>query len=305
MDLPSDLVVQQVTSIVEESHPKAIKIGLVRNAETLLRLRREICGCNRLVVAPVLFSSNGSLLVGEEIAHVLLHHIIPDSLLLMLRCRDAEYLLQTKISTDDDMKEAARKLYDMGAQWVLLRGGQHTQGQLTALLYGGEDEVHFFSSYNTDGWQKHGVGSAMSAAIATRLGLGDDVPTAIRNAHHFVHSQVVYVQDKEDQLHRPIDLYNQFVSLVTNHYTEAHDVAFYADKLCISTRYLSKVTEKTVSKSPKQIISDYLTNEAKNYLKTTRLTIQEIAFRLGFSSQTMFCKFFKAQEGRTPSEVRG
>ena len=94
------------------------------------------------------------------------------------------------------------------------------------------------------------------------------------------------------------------MSLVAEHYRQAHDVSFYADKLCITPRYLSQVTDNVVAKSPKQIIADYLMSEAKSYLETTRLTVQEIADKLGFSSQALFCKFFKNQENTSPSEYR-
>ena len=217
-------------------------------------------------------------------------------------CRDAEKMLGISIRTDDDMLDAARRLHEMGAEWVLLRGARHIKGRLIALLYS-QNKTQFFSSYNTEGWQKHGVAGALSAAITTRLGMGDDVPTAVRNAHDFIHSQVVYA--KPDEMGgRSIDIYNRFVSLVAEHYRTAHDVAFYADRLCITTRYLSGVTDKVVGKSPKQIIADYIMSEAKTFLDTTRLTIQEIADRLGFSSQVLFCKFFKAQEKTSPSDYR-
>ena len=134
--------------------------------------------------------------------------------------------------------------------------------------------------------------------------MGDDVPTAIRNAHDFIHSQVVYAKKQEESPHRAIDLYNAFISLVAEHYREAHDVRFYADRLCITTRYLSQITDNVVGKSPKQIIADYLMSEAKSYLDTTRLTIQEIADKLGFSSQALFCKFFRTQEKTSPSDYR-
>ena len=161
----------------------------------------------------------------------------------------------------------------------------------------------FFTSYNVDGWQRHGVAAALSAAITTRLGMGDDVPTAVRNAHDFIHSQVVYA--KPDEMGgRAIDIYNRFVSLVAESYRQAHDVKFYADRLCITTRYLSQITDRVVGKSPKQIIADYLLSEAKTYLDTTRLSIQEVADRLGFSSQALFCKFFKSQEKTSPSDYR-
>ena len=300
--LPSEVVLKQVEEVISTFHPKAIKVGLVTDSETVQRLRDEVIACRRLVVAPGIFDADCKPMVSDDVVEATKRHLVPEALLLMLRCRDAEKMLGISIRTDDDMLDAARRLHEMGAEWVLLRGARHIKDRLIALLYS-QNKTQFFSSYNTEGWQKHGVAGALSAAITTRLGMGDDVPTAVRNAHDFIHSQVVYA--KPDEMGgRSIDIYNRFVSLVAEHYRTAHDVAFYADRLCITTRYLSGVTDKVVGKSPKQIIADYIMSEAKTFLDTTRLTIQEIADRLGFSSQVLFCKFFKAQEKTSPSDYR-
>ena len=302
LPLAPDIVVKQVEKSISLLHPKAVKVGLVTDSETVRLLRNEVIACRRLVVAPGIFDADGKPMVSDDVVEAIKRHLVPEALLLMLRCRDAEKMLGISIKTDDDMLEAARLLHEMGAEWVLLRGGQHTKGRVTALLFN-FSTFHFFTSYNVDGWQRHGVAAALSAAITTRLGMGDDVPTAVRNAHDFIHSQVVYA--KPDEMGgRAIDIYNRFVSLVAEYYHSAHDVAFYADRLCITTRYLSGVTDKVVGKSPKQIIADYIMSEAKTFLDTTRLTIQEIAYRLGFSSQVLFCKFFKSQDNMSPSDYR-
>lgn len=300
--LPSDVVLKQAEKSISTLHPKAIKAGLVTDSETVRMLHDEVIACRRLVVAPGIYDAEGRQMVSDDVIEAIARYLVPEALLLMLRCRDAEKMLGISIRTDDDMLDAARRLHEMGAEWVLLRGARHIKGRLIALLYG-QNKTQFFSSYNTEGWQKHGVAGALSAAITTRLGMGDDVPTAVRNAHDFIHSQVVYAKPDETG-GRSIDIYNRFVSLVAEHYRTAHDVAFYADRLCITTRYLSQITDRVVSKSPKQIIADYIMSEAKTFLDTTRLTIQEVADRLGFSSQVLFCKFFKSQEKTSPSDYR-
>ena len=301
--LHKDVIVEQARTIMRDNYPKAVKVGLIQHPETIKMLRDEIIGCRKIVCAPGIFASDGSQLINDEAIRAIVSYLIPESTLLMLRCNEAEKILGKKITSDDDMLKAAKELKNMGAEWVMLRGGQLSEGRLTALLYG-EGTKHFFTSYNIQGWKKHGVGSALSAAITTRLGMGDDVPTAIRNAHEYVHSRVVYAVSDEKQSLRAKDIYNEFISIVAEFYQKEHSVAFYADKLNITTRYLSQVTDKTVGISPKQVISNYLINEAKMLLDNSRLTIQEISDRLGFSSQTMFCKFFKVQEKHTPTEYR-
>ena len=302
--LSARLVCEQVGAIIRNQHPRAIKVGLIGgDSETVRLLRDEVIACSRLVVAPGIFDSDGHRMVDEAVVQALLRHLVPEAMLLVLRARDAEGMLQQSIRSDDDMLRAARLLHEQGAQWVLLRGSSHTEGRLTALL-SGPDSHRFFSSYNTDGWQRHGVAGAFSAAITTRLGMGDDVPTAVLAAHDFIHSQVVYRDDTDRQSPRAIDIYNNFVSLLAENYALAHHVGFYADRLCITPRYLSQATARAVGKSPRQIIADYLMSEARSLLASTRLDVQEVADRLGFSSQALFSKFFKQQCGLPPRAFR-
>lgn len=302
-ELPAEVIINQAKDIVYQYHPRSLKIGLVHGAGTIRELRNEIIGCKNIVCSPGILSSDGIRLLSDNEIEAIRRHIIPIANLLMLRCNEAELILGSKISSDDDMIRAAEIFVEMGAEWVLLRGGMITEGRITALLYN-KGEVRFFTSYNIEGWQKHGVVGALSAAIATRLGMGDDMLSAITIAHEYIHSQVVYAVDNEERSMRPADIYNKFVSLIFKHYSDAHDVQYYADKLNITPRYLSQVTDKMVGKSPKQVVNHYIMQKAKVLLCTTRLTIQEIALRLGFTSQSRFCKFFKNNEGKTPSDFR-
>lgn len=315
VDFPDYLVKKQVAQIVADFQPKAVKIGLVRtpvavgcisdvfpNVEMLSKR-------NKIVVAPGIMSSNGTQLIPDDTIDAIKRYLIPKASLLMLRQVEAERILNISIVSNEDMLNAARVFADMGAEYVMLRGAKIIDGRIVALLYGrslstGDEEVEFFSSYNVEGWQQHGVGGALSTAITTRMGMGDDVPTAIKNAHEYVHSRIVYsVMDDKRKL-RPADIYNTFMNLISDNYRVAHDVQFYADKLNITTRYLSLITNAMVSKSPKQIIAEYVMREACQVLENSRLSVKEISVTLGFSTLALFCKFFKQQSGQTPSEYR-
>lgn len=306
LNFPTDIIHQQVENIMSNFHPQAVKVGLVRTPDAVAAVAREIVGCRRIVVAPGIMSSNGTQLIDSDTIEAVKKHLVPMATLLVLRQIEAERMLGMTIDTDVDMLTAARMFSEMGAENVMIRGGRIIEGRLTALLYttGGEKEATFFSSYNIEGWQQHGVGGALSAAIATRLSMGDDVRTAIANAHEFIHSRVVYSVKNEDRRLRPADIYNTFMNLLSNNYSTAHDVAFYAERLNITTRYLSQITNDIVSKSPKQIIADYLMQESRQLLANSRLSVKEIADTLGFSTHALFCNFFKQQSKQTPSEYR-
>lgn len=301
--LPAVVVGGQVRAVVDDAHPRAVKVGLVGDAEAMAEIRSHIVGCPHVVVDPGVLSSSGHRLMDTAAISALVHHILPVTKLLVVRCAEAELILGRKILTDDDMVAVARRLVDLGAEWVLLRGGQHAGDRLTALLYG-PNTKRFFSSFNIEGWTRHGVGGALSSAIATRLAFGDDVPTAVQNAHEYIHSQVVYAVALAGRRQRPADIYNRFLSLIATHYREAHDVTFYADRLAITARYLSQVTRAVVSKTPKQIIDEYLLREARVLLSCTTYSVQEISQRLGFTSQMQFSRFVHAKGGTTPTEMR-
>ncbi len=303
MDLPLNMVVGQVKAIVNEHRPKAIKVGMVRDVDTICALRHEIVGCPRIVLVPSILNSHGKQLMSQPAINAWKQELIPEATLIQLRCHEAEILLNCRIGSDDSMEDAAKRLIDMGAKSVLLRGGHQVAGRLTALLHH-DGESRFFSSQNTEGWQKHGVSGALSTAIASRLAFGDNIPMAIAHAHDYMHSQVVYAVESKVQRLRMADIYNRFMTLIAEHYREAHDVAYYASRLAITSRYLSQITATVVGKSPKQIIADYVIQESITLLATSRLTIGEISNKLGFSSQALFSKFFSTHEGCSPIEYR-
>lgn len=301
--LPSELVVKQTKAIISDLHPRAVKIGMLGDECLCRKLRDEVIGCRHIVLDPGFLTYMHYLTDRDSCISQFCRHLISIASLLMLKCAEAEIILHREIHSDDDMIEAAKALADMGAEWVFLRGSTHADGRLTALLYGPDTE-NFYSSINTEGWQNHGVGGALSTAITTRLSRGDDMQTAITKAHEYLHHEIVYSVDTKRDTRRPSELYNMFLSLIAGAYTEAHDVAYYSDKMAISTRYLSQITKKCVGKSPKVIIAEYIVTEAEILLNSTSLTIQQISIKLGFSSQNAFDKFFKDTTGKTPTQLR-
>lgn len=99
-------------------------------------------------------------------------------------------------------------------------------------------------------------------------------------------------------------LFNQFCQLLCENCRSHHDVKFYADKLCITPYYLSKVTDHVFSVSPKELINRQLLMEIKALLTTTDLTIKEIADRYCFESASYLGRYFRRHVGMTPLDYR-
>lgn len=103
---------------------------------------------------------------------------------------------------------------------------------------------------------------------------------------------------------RSMMLFEQFISLVAKYHTQYRNVAFYADQLCLTPKYMSKLIKTATGKSAPEWIDAYVILEAKNLLKYSNDTIKQIVFKLNFPNQSVFYKFFKARTGMTPSEYR-
>lgn len=98
--------------------------------------------------------------------------------------------------------------------------------------------------------------------------------------------------------------FREFIRMVRKQFRYEHTVRFYANKLCISPKYLSLIVRETSGKTAAQIIDDFLLLEAKNLLRFSGKNIQQIAFELNFSNQSSFGKFFKNLTGMSPTEFQ-
>lgn len=96
----------------------------------------------------------------------------------------------------------------------------------------------------------------------------------------------------------------EFHTLVTQNFREEHFVRFYADKLAISIQYLARIVKVGTGKSINTIINELLIMEARTMLSSTKITVGDIAVKLGFSDAAAFCKFYKRNTGQTPLNYR-
>lgn len=122
--------------------------------------------------------------------------------------------------------------------------------------------------------------------------------------YHIVSIAVPLNDDPSKQMTSQQKITYRFVMLVSDHYLETKSVQYYADQLQLSIRHLSTVVKDTSGKTPNEIISEFIFNEAKAQLSTTTLPIKQIATKLNFSDQYAFTHFFKKHQGSSPTEYR-
>ena len=103
---------------------------------------------------------------------------------------------------------------------------------------------------------------------------------------------------------RVVEIYLDFLRLLSQHYVEHRGIAFYASELCITTTYLSRIVRQVSGRTVGQYIDQMLLMEASWLLQTTTLSVAQIADQLHFAETASFARFFRRLKGRTPKEFR-
>ena len=103
---------------------------------------------------------------------------------------------------------------------------------------------------------------------------------------------------------RQRQMLEQFIKLAINDHAREHLVGYYADKMCVTPKYLSKIVKEASGRSVPDWLSELLILDAKNMLRHSDMTIKEISAQLNFPSQSFFFRFFKNHTGQTPTQYR-
>lgn len=111
-------------------------------------------------------------------------------------------------------------------------------------------------------------------------------------------------QEANNHLTHQEDIFQRFISLVNAHSKTQRNVTFYADKLCLTPRYLNTVIRQTSQQTVMDWINQSIILEAKVQLKHTNRLVYQISDELNFPNPSFFCKFFKRMTGMTPQEYQ-
>ncbi len=122
---------------------------------------------------------------------------------------------------------------------------------------------------------------------------------------HIVLNFEAFKHQERKERTRQEDICERFHDAVVKYHRQAREVIFYADKLCITPKYLSSIIKKVTGKSANDWINGYVIRESKAILRTNKhMTMQELSYHMGFPDQATFSKFFKKHTGYSPTEYR-
>jgi hydroxymethylpyrimidine kinase/phosphomethylpyrimidine kinase len=185
-EVPARFVEIQIDSVLSDIGVDAIKTGMLVNQEVIEVVSRKIkeYRVKKVVVDPVMLSKSGASLLQMDAQEALIKKLVPLAWVVTPNIPEASVLTGFKINSIEGMKRAARRIYELGAKHVVVKGG-HLKGMAIDILYDGgkHEEIRGprFETKNT-----HGTGCTFASAIATLLARGDAVYEAVKQAKTFI-----------------------------------------------------------------------------------------------------------------------
>lgn len=185
-DVSPKVIADQIDAVFEDIEVNAVKVGMLSTPECMKTVAEKLRQYQpeHVVIDPVMYAKNGCPLMQETSIGTLIETVIPLATLLTPNIPEAEKIAGMEIKTAEDMKTAAKKIADMGAKAVLVKGG-HYMGDAQDILYDGSG-YHTFGEKRIHTKNTHGTGCTLSSAIASYLALGESLPDAVKKAKEYV-----------------------------------------------------------------------------------------------------------------------
>ncbi|MBT8546794.1 bifunctional hydroxymethylpyrimidine kinase/phosphomethylpyrimidine kinase [Polynucleobacter paneuropaeus] len=196
-DVDLAVIEAQIDAVLNDIGADSIKIGMLASPEIVQVVANSLRkhDITRIILDPVLRATSGASLGGDDTAQAMMKELFPMASLVTPNLEEASLLLGRDISQVDDFKSAAEELLALGPQAVLIKGGHldsaHTQLTDYLMWRSIEDDLEIiqvkeFKHPRVNTENTHGTGCSLSAAIATYLADGHDLPHAVGKAITYV-----------------------------------------------------------------------------------------------------------------------
>lgn len=113
-----------------------------------------------------------------------------------------------------------------------------------------------------------------------------------------------FTDQQQNMLSREQTIFDRFIQLVNQHARREHHITFYAERMCLTERYLGTIIRKTSGTTAKDWIDRALVTHIKIELKHSDKAVAQISDEMNFPNPSFFCKYFKRLTGQTPMEYK-
>ncbi len=185
-EVPRDFVEAQFDAVAGDIGIDAAKIGMLSSIPIMEAVAGKVrqYGIERLVLDPVMIAKGGASLMRGDAVQTLVRELVPLALVITPNIPEAEVLAGMSIRTPEDIRRAALVIHQLGARYVIIKGG-HGSGDALDLFFDGQ-EFYEYRAPRFDTRDTHGTGCTFSAALATMLARGLSVQEGARQAKEYI-----------------------------------------------------------------------------------------------------------------------
>ncbi|MDV2482439.1 bifunctional hydroxymethylpyrimidine kinase/phosphomethylpyrimidine kinase [Methanoculleus sp. Wushi-C6] len=182
--LPPEAVRAQIAAVADDFSIGAWKTGMLGNAPVIRAVAETLPEGAALVIDPVMVSTSGHRLLAEDAVRDLVELLVPRAAVVTPNLPEAEALAGMSVATVEEMAEAGRRILDLGARAVVVKGGHLSGGAAIDLLVDRDGTASL--SGERYPYAVHGSGCCFSAALAAHLARGMPARRAFAAARAFI-----------------------------------------------------------------------------------------------------------------------
>ena len=195
LDIDPTFIKAQLDAVFGDIPPEAVKLGMLSDSGAMTVIADALTQyhAHNIVVDPVMVSTSGCLLMKKEAVSTLQDKILPLADLITPNIQEAEVLWGKKITTDEDVIQAAKDLAKTYGCAVLVKGG-HRRDNADDLLYV-DGKIVRFTQQRIHNPNTHGTGCTLSSAIAAFLAKGVTMSEAVGQAKKYINGALAAMLD--------------------------------------------------------------------------------------------------------------
>lgn len=180
MAVPSEMIVAQIRSVMDDLQPRAIKIGMVNDRNSIHAIASTLRDyqLEHVVIDPVMVSTSGERLMMRNALETFVTELLPLATLITPNIPESKLLFPDGISVYQESHPQA----------VLLKGGHRLCSEKTDILYQPHESPFYYHASKVETMNTHGTGCTLSSAVAAYLAQGLPLAEAVKMAKEYMTS---------------------------------------------------------------------------------------------------------------------
>lgn len=201
-----DMISAQIDAVFEDFNIAAIKTGMLPSSEIINLIVNKLKDKDvPLIVDTVMIAKGGSSLMNNSAVSTMVESLIPLANLITPNIDEAEFMLERKIKTVEEMKSAATNLHAFGCKAVLLKGGHLDSDKAIDVLFDG-NSFSLFETTRIPSENTHGTGCTLASTITANIAKEQSLENAISNAKEYITGAIEYTANRKiGHGHGPLD----------------------------------------------------------------------------------------------------